>query len=660
MAESVQYQLERMLPELEALEHKKIFTPVEIKSIIKKRTNFEYALHRRIKQKIDFLRSIEYEMNLEELRKKRMKRLGLILDPKEKNLEFSGIKRIYGLFKRATKKFTGDITLWLQYIDFAKKNDSSNVLSGIFVQAIQYHPMNASLWIMAASWENEHNSNIAAARTLMQRAIRLMPENELLWHEYFRLELIYIEKIKLRRRILGIDEEADEKKDIDAMQVDVSEEDNIQLPTVTGEEYDAWKEEQGEEKKLKLSEEEAKTLEEANNPILNGLLTKIIYDNAIQAISQKIEFRKKFIDIYREFTNTEKHIDYIYETIRRDMNQVPAARAYLSERHLFVARDEGKDECGDYISVSDPAFIPALRKCVEEYEGALNDLPGSEMSEHYIRFILNWYTIAGEENLKLYLTKLAQRTFKACEKKNSLSKKLYEDWAQFIMNQKDFEKAKNVVEKGLKAHKDSSLLWSCKIQLSDTDAQSSIYAQGLEANPESLLLWTSYKDWIFDQCEKKMLSTEEIDSLFSKACDRVTMLLPSMTAESADRNEIRILIQSSYVEWASKTGGIEFARSVYKKILKNSYPTYQFIMRCLEIENQLGDAETGPEHVEPLFEKLIGLDSADKEEPYITYLSYLYSQNKLQKANQVYNRACKEVANKESFDVKVKGLIQKK
>lgn len=47
-------------------------------------------------------------------------------------------------------------------------------------------------------------------------------------------------------------------------------------------------------------------------------------------------------------------------------------------------------------------------------------------------------------------------------------------------------------------------------------------------------------------------------------------------------------------------------------------------------------------------------------EPYITYLSYLYSQNKLQKANQVYNRACKEVANKESFDVKVKGLIQKK
>ena len=64
---------------------------VEIKSIIKKRTNFEYALHRRIKQKIDFLRSIEYEMNLEELRKKRMKRLGkdLIKKKKDDDLYFS-------------------------------------------------------------------------------------------------------------------------------------------------------------------------------------------------------------------------------------------------------------------------------------------------------------------------------------------------------------------------------------------------------------------------------------------------------------------------------------------------------------------------------------------------------------------------------------------
>ncbi|CAO3700119.1 unnamed protein product [Rhizopus microsporus] len=653
MADQVQYRLERMLPELEALERRD-------KINHQKRTNHEYAMSRRIKQKIDFLRSIEYEINLEELRKKRIKRLGYNFDPKEKNLQYSGIKRIYSLFKRATTRFTGDLKLWLQYIDFAKKNDSNNILSGIFVQAIQYHPMNPSLWIMAASWEHEHNANIAAARTLMQRAIRLMPENQLLWHEYFRLELIYIEKIKLRRRILGIAEQSDEKKDIEAMEVDAKEEDRIQLPALTGEDVDSWKEDRGELTKFKLSAEEAKSLEEANNPILKGLLSKIIYDNAIQAIPHHLEFREKFIDIYREFSNTEEHIEYVYETIRRDMSQVPTARAYLAKRHLFVPKPEQeKDKQTQYISVSDPAFIPALRQCVEEFEGALNDLTGSDMWELYIDFILSWHSIVSEENLKLYLKKLAQRTFKACEKKGLLSKALYEKWTQFAMDQQDVEKAGNLVKAGLKAYPHSVPLWLNKVQLSkdDKDAQLVIYSQGLDSNPESLLLWTSYKDWINSQWEKKTLSVDEVDAIFSKACDKATMLLPSVAIETEERNAIKVLIQSSYAEWAAEAEGIDFARRIYKSILKNSYPTYEFVMKCLEIENKYGNAETGPVHVEPLFEKLVTLKNENKEEPYIAYLSYLYSQNKLQKANQVYNRACKEVSNKEAFDVKVKKLM---
>ncbi|OAD05642.1 hypothetical protein MUCCIDRAFT_140451, partial [Mucor lusitanicus CBS 277.49] len=301
MAESVQYYLERMIPELEGLEKKHIFSPVEIKSIIKKRTNFEYALQRRIKQKIDFLRAIEYEINLEELRKKRIARLGTGSD-----LQYSGARRIYNLFRRATIKFKSDLSLWLQYIDYAKKNKANNILSSIFVQAIQYHPNNASLWIMAATWENEHNANMAAARVLLQRALRLMPENQQLWHEYFRLELLYIEKIKLRRRILGIDQ-AKNQEDLDAMQVDNQDEDDntINLPAVTGEDVAQWKQDEENTKKSKkaLTKEEAAALEEANNPILQGLLARIIYDNAIQSTADSIQFRQRFVDIYREFTD---------------------------------------------------------------------------------------------------------------------------------------------------------------------------------------------------------------------------------------------------------------------------------------------------------------------------------------------------------------------
>jgi hypothetical protein len=48
----------------------------EINKIVKQRTNFEYRLKRRGAKKVDYLRYIEYEMNLDALRVKRKTRLG--------------------------------------------------------------------------------------------------------------------------------------------------------------------------------------------------------------------------------------------------------------------------------------------------------------------------------------------------------------------------------------------------------------------------------------------------------------------------------------------------------------------------------------------------------------------------------------------------------
>jgi hypothetical protein len=72
------------------------------------------------------------------------------------------------------------------------------------VQALQFHGFNAALWVKAAKWEWETNANVSAARALMQRGLRLNPASPLLWHEYFRLELLHLDKIVKRRKILGI------------------------------------------------------------------------------------------------------------------------------------------------------------------------------------------------------------------------------------------------------------------------------------------------------------------------------------------------------------------------------------------------------------------------------------------------------------------------
>ena len=53
---SGRYMLEEMIPELEDLEERGYFSKVEIKQIVKKRTQLEYQLKRKAVTKADFLR----------------------------------------------------------------------------------------------------------------------------------------------------------------------------------------------------------------------------------------------------------------------------------------------------------------------------------------------------------------------------------------------------------------------------------------------------------------------------------------------------------------------------------------------------------------------------------------------------------------------------
>ena len=75
MAEVVQSFMEGMLPELEEYVKFGIFTREEVRSIIKKRSQFEYLIKRRAPELNDYLRYAQYEMNLNLLRKRRRSKL---------------------------------------------------------------------------------------------------------------------------------------------------------------------------------------------------------------------------------------------------------------------------------------------------------------------------------------------------------------------------------------------------------------------------------------------------------------------------------------------------------------------------------------------------------------------------------------------------------
>lgn len=77
-------------------------------------------------------------------------------------------------------------------------------------RALQLHPTSPPLYILASAHELDQYSP-SSARSLLQRGLRLNPESIELWTEYLKMELTYIESLRRRWDVLGIDASADAK-----------------------------------------------------------------------------------------------------------------------------------------------------------------------------------------------------------------------------------------------------------------------------------------------------------------------------------------------------------------------------------------------------------------------------------------------------------------
>ncbi|WFD41881.1 U3 snoRNP protein [Malassezia psittaci] len=162
------------------------------------------------------------------------------------------------IFERMVQKFRYDVSAWEQYIAWARKCKMRVVVGRVFARALSLHPTHVSLWISAADYELNSNADTTAARSILQRGIRTNPlvnsapltyreEREMhgypsaklrktsggtaqvhqdsqairwilteyeqgvlrLWVEYFRMELVFIERLRRRWRVLGLDSGAE-------------------------------------------------------------------------------------------------------------------------------------------------------------------------------------------------------------------------------------------------------------------------------------------------------------------------------------------------------------------------------------------------------------------------------------------------------------------
>ncbi|XP_070186853.1 U3 small nucleolar RNA-associated protein 6 homolog [Littorina saxatilis] len=180
MAEFVQQSLCQIKDELENIHE---LTNEEKRKIYQRQTKFEYRIRRRRKSEEDFLQYILYQQDILKLLSKR-KRCGRT----KRGTEVPIIFRIHNLFQLCETRFPQNADVWLSHIEFCKKQKEYSRVTRLFKEMLRLHPAEPELWIQAARWEVEQ-SNLEAARALMQRCLSYNKTSRLAWVEYYKLEI---------------------------------------------------------------------------------------------------------------------------------------------------------------------------------------------------------------------------------------------------------------------------------------------------------------------------------------------------------------------------------------------------------------------------------------------------------------------------------------
>jgi hypothetical protein len=637
MADTVQITMEKMVPELEDLQARKLFSADEIRQIVDRRRGFEYSLQRVPLRKIDAMRYIEYELKLDALRATRKERLGLV---KVSLGDTAGVKRVHNIFDRVLFKHRGSIELWLQYVAFCKREGSSRVLSAVFSRALQSHPRSAELWIEAASYEFGINLNVDSARVLMQRAIRLNKHNQKLWVEYFRLELLYVQKLAMRRQVLRLDEEQQKPVD-DGSTVLIDE-----LP----------EEKSGEEEEV--SEEMAAKMN-ARKLVLQGAIAKIVYTNAVAAIPDDVPFRLKFVEIRDLFgVHTAAELsDFILQDCLETFPKSEEVHAAKALRPFLAADDSAASPSGETSEVDGANVSEAERQAelmvVHNFEASVTQLDTVSMKELFAEWMVTRLASSSQTAFLLEYARAKLKEF-AFAASSSSSASLAIKYVDLIHRMDGTNDALLVVRKVcdecLPQAADVWLLQSQLVLHADHEeaatsrspsakrrrtSRSHSKTASSSSNPLSAAVSVL-------KTALAKISTEDFDAQFAVHSRLLQLLVGSAESahvvEKAFTNALAAqkrgsahwsAVRQQYVVWASSATSqhsLDQVRSLYTKFMVDeqllpSADTYAFLLLCVDIETSATNANVP--QVRKLFEKLVELFGSEREEVWVQYVRCL-------------------------------------
>ncbi|KAF1824822.1 uncharacterized protein K489DRAFT_314446 [Dissoconium aciculare CBS 342.82] len=360
-SDKARFYLEQYVPELQEYERKQIFSRDEISAITAKRSGFEHTLNARGSSPEDYLQYVAYETNLDRLRKLRCSRKGV------KAATFNGQRTIFFIYDRATKKFPGSLELWMQYIDFCKKEKASKKITKVFTAVLRLHPRKWSLWVVAAAYYAQTQGDMATARGYLQRGLRFCKDEPRLYLEYARLELTFLAKLAARRKILGLDEPSKE----DTQELD-GDENMITLPTITPEDMDP-------EARRGIEEVNAAALQRlATAPAYVGAIPIAIFGAAVKQVTGSVsDFTEEFVDLvalYAHVPVSQNILEHVMASLESSDNAGTIMCRAKAELFSIEAMSE--------------EFPLALGRSIALIRSGLASVPSSEQSDLASRAVL--------------------------------------------------------------------------------------------------------------------------------------------------------------------------------------------------------------------------------------------------------------------------------
>lgn len=467
MAEFVQKNIESFIPELEQMERVGLATRDQVREILRRRKRFEYRLRRRKRSKEDYLTYIQYELNLYALLQKRRARLRIA----QKKLEIDLViaKRINRLFKKAVLMFSGDCKLWLSHIDFCSRMGWNHVVGTLYTRMLNLHSHKPEIWVAAAKWQLEANASAEMSRKLLQRGLLFNAKSCLLWREYFRMELLFVDKMRKRKEVLGIKEDKDG---------------------------------------------EAAAMES----VLTAKIPSLVYQAAVKAIPD-VDFALSFLPICAPFKFARPLEEMILKDLQdRHSNQelvwdAMARRLYLHGKRgpeLSTQEDDEAEE--DCTERDDKSAKKPLTAALDVYREAVLRLPTETMWKLFIQFLLELLPKSANSELAAMILESVLNLMKMASKEKLLTFEHHQEWVRLLHSTGEDKRSVACARLAVKRWPKVIDAWFLLLDLllvskAGAEAILATFDEAFAAVPkeDSLPIWERAIDWMSGACADKLI-----------------------------------------------------------------------------------------------------------------------------------------------------------